>query len=385
MPLARMLSRRGWTFAVVALVLAAAAAFAAWRLLRPVPLELASATRGSIPAQVAGPGTVQARVPVTISARLTSTIIDVSADVGDAVQAGQVLVTLDARDLSARRGAVLKQQESVARQVEAADAAVAKARADLDLARARQRRDADLHAQGFVSLASLDTSTAGARAAEAALENAEAARDARRADHGAVSHELQAAGAQLAYTRLTTPMAGVVVQRLAEPGTTVSPGTPILRLVDPRTLWVATRVDEALVARVMPGQPASIRLRSGAVLPGRVERIAMQSDAATRELDVHVAFAGTPPRVAIDQEADVRIEVGRDEGLVIPATALAQDGTGRNGVLQVVEGRARFVPVVTGAAGEGRVLVREGLKAGDLVVANAREAKAGMRVRPLAR
>lgn len=366
-------------------VVVIAAALASWRLLRAVPVQVASAARGSIPAQVVGPGTVQARVPVTISARLTATIVDVAADVGDAVRAGQVLVTLDARDLSARRGAVLKQQESIARQAEAAEAGVAKARADFELARSRQRRDADLHSQGFVSVASLDASTAGASAAEAALASAEAARDARRADQGAVAHEVLLAGTQLAFTRLTSPMAGVVVQRLAEPGTTVSPGTPILRLVDPRTLWIATRVDEALVARVMPGQPASIRLRSGAVLPGRVERIAMQSDAATRELDVHVAFSGTPPRVAIDQEADVRIEVGRDEGLVLPASALTQDAAGRSGMLQVVEGRARFVPVRTGTAGEGRVLVREGLKEGDTVVANARDAKPGTRVRPLPR
>lgn len=384
MPLVRNLVRRRWPLAL-ALLLVAAAAFAAWRLMRAVPVELAAAVRGSIAVQVAGPGTVQARVPVTLSARLTSTILDVAADVGDSVRAGQVLVTLDARDLSARRAAVLQQQESVARQFDAAEAAVAKARADLDLARARQRRDADLQGQGFVSLASLDASTAGARAAEAGLDSAVAARDARRADQGAVAQEVRVAGAQLAYTRLATPMEGVVVQRLAEPGTTVSPGTPILRLVDPRSLWIATRVDEALVARVMPGQPATIRLRSGSVHAGRVERIAMQSDAATRELDVHVAFAGAPPRVAIDQEADVRIEVGRDDGLVLPASALVQDGTGRSGVLQVVAGRARFAPVVTGAAGEGRVLVREGLQEGDSVVADAREAKPGMRVRPLSR
>jgi len=381
----RNLARRHWTLALAALAIVSVAAFASWRLLRAVPVELATVARGSIPAQVAGPGTVQARVPVTISARLTSTIVEITADVGDSVHAGQVLVSLDARDLAARRGAVLKQQESIARQVDAADAAVAKARADLELAHLRQHRDADLHRQGFVSLASLDASTAGSRAAEAALQSAEASREARRADQGAVAQELRAAGAQLAYTRLTTPMAGLVVQRLAEPGTTVSPGTPILRLVDPRSLWVATRVDEALVARVMPGQPASIRLRSGAVVPGRVERIAMQSDAATRELDVHVAFIGAPPRVAIDQEADVRIEVGRDEGLAVPAGALTQDANGRTGALQVVAGRTRFVPVVTGTAGDGRVLVREGLQAGDTVVANARDAKAGMRVKPLAR
>ena len=379
------MTRRHWAVALLAVVALAAAALAYSRFLRAVPVELASAARGSLPAWVTGPGTVQARVPVTLSARLTSTVLEVGADVGDSVRAGQVLVTLDARDLAARRAGVLKQQESVSRQVQAAEAAVAKARAELELALTRQRRDADLHRQGFVSVASRDVSVAGARAAQAALESAEATWAARRADQGALAQEAVVAGTPVTYPRLAAPMDAVVVQRYAEPGTTVSPGAPILRLVDPRTLWVATRVDEALVERVRVGQPATIRLRSGSVLPGRVERIAMQSDAATRELDVHVAFAGEPPRVAIDQEAEVRIEVGRDEGYVLPAGALVQDRGGRAGVLQVVEGRTRFVAVTASPAADGRLLVRAGLREGDMVVADGRTAKADVRVRPLAR
>ncbi|NWG76048.1 MAG: efflux transporter periplasmic adaptor subunit, partial [Rubrivivax sp.] len=65
--------------------------------------------------------------------------------------------------------------------------------------------------------------------------------------------------------------------------------------------------------------------------------------------------------------------------------ALTRDRDGRQGVLQVVDGRTRFVPVVTGAARDGRVLVREGLAAGDVVVARAQGVVANQRVRPVAR
>jgi hypothetical protein len=124
-------------------------------------------------------------------------------------------------------------------------------------------------------------------------------------------------------------------------------------------------------------------LRSGSVVAGRVERISLQSDAATRELDVHVGFAAAPPRVAIEQEAQVRIETGREEGLVVPSAALLRDAGGEIGVLQVVQGRARFVPVRTGAESAGRVVVRHGLAAGDQVLASAAAGKPGMRVRAL--
>lgn len=375
------MTRRRWSVAIAVAVLAMGVVFGAWRLLRPVAVPFATVERGSVLAYVRGPGTVQARVPVTISARLTSTVLEVAVDVGDAVTPGQPLVQLDGRDLSARHAAVLNQQESIARQVEAASTAVAKARAELELAQARRSRDADLHAQGFVSRASLDVSVAGARAAEAALQGAQATWAARRADQAAVAQELLVARTQAGFTRLSAPMPGIVIQRLAEPGTTVAPGTPILRLVDPRSLWVATRVDEALLERVAVGQPATIHLRSGSVVQGRVARISMQSDAATRELDVNVAFSSIPPRVAIDQEAQVHIEVGQEAGLVLPTTALTHDAGGRPGVLQVVDGRTRFVAVRLGPESEGVVLVRAGLNAGDLVVGDAAGAKPGVRVR----
>jgi hypothetical protein len=148
---------------------------------------------------------------------------------------------------------------------------------------------------------------------------------------------------------------------------------------------VTARIDESVVERVHPGQPATIRLRSGTTLRGKVERVGLQSDAATRELDVQVAFAEPPARIAIDQEAEVRIATGELAGLVVPAGALTRDRQGRQGVLRIVDGRARFAPVVTGTAFDGRVLVREGLQPGDEVVAEAAPVRAGMRIAPRAR
>ncbi|MGV3569347.1 MAG: efflux RND transporter periplasmic adaptor subunit [Ramlibacter sp.] len=378
------MTRPRWLLAVLSAVLALVAGLVAWGLLRSTATPVATATRGTVAAQVSGPGTVQARVPLTVSARITSTIGAIAVDVGDTVQPGQLLVTLEGRDLAAREAGVLRQQESLARQEDAAAAAVARARADLDLALARERRDADLQAQGFVSRASFDASAAGARSAQAALLNAQALWAARRADRAALAQELVVARAQLGYARLVAPMPGLVVQRLAEPGATVGPGTPILRLVDPHTLWVATRVDEALVDRVAVGQPATIRLRSGRTVTGRVQRISPQSDVATRELDVHVAFTSPPAQVAIDQEAEVRIETGRERGLVLPVGAIGRDASGRPGVLQVVDGRARFRPVDLGEEADGVVLVRRGLAEGDRVVARASAASDGKRVHALA-
>lgn len=372
------------TVSVPVLVLAAAAIGLWWRFFAPVPVTLVPVSSGVVPLLVVGPGTVQARVPVTLSARITSTIVELNADVGDRVGAGQLLVRLDDRDLLARQSAIEGQQASLERQIQAAAAAVAKARADLELARTRRNRDAQLQVRGFISQASLDVSNANMLAARAGLEGAEATLAARRADRTALAQEARLARTQLSYSQLTAPMDAIVTQRLAEPGTTVVSGTPILKLVDPATLWVAARIDESIVARISPGQPATIRLRSGQILSGRVARIALQSDAATRELEVHVAFEQPPARIAIDQEAEVRIDTGTVRGLVVPVEALVQDRKGRQGVLRVVDGRASFAPLTAGPAGGGKVLVRDGLNEGEPIVADPRDLKAGMRVQPLA-
>ncbi|MBK6862818.1 MAG: efflux RND transporter periplasmic adaptor subunit [Ideonella sp.] len=368
--------------ALATLLLVGAGGAAWWRFARAVEVATVVAAPGAIAARVVGPGSVQARVPVTLAARVGATVTQVHADVGDAVHAGQLLVTLDDRDLAARRGVVAGQQEALARNTEGARAALAKAQADLDLARSKQRRDAELLAQGFVSQAVVDASNSAAAAAVAGVDAARATLAAREADARTLTQEARYADAVLSYTRIVAPMDGVVIQRLAEAGSSVVPGTPLLKIVDPASLWVATRVDESVVGRVMPGQAASIRLRSGEVVTGKVARIARQSDAATRELDVHVAFDVVPRRFAIDQEAEVAIAVGEDLGILVPLAALARDRAGVQGVLVIDAGRTRFQPVETGGADEHRALVRKGLAGGETIAAAAEGVRAGQRVRP---
>lgn len=376
--------RRLLTGSLLLVIVLAAAGAAWWRFGRAVDVPVAVAAPGSIAARVGGPGTVQARIPVTLSARINASVVQVAADVGDSVRQGQLLVLLDDRDLSARRGVVAGQQEALQRNTEGARAAVLKAQAELDLARGKQRRDVELLAQGFVSQAVLDVSNATRDSAQAGLDAARATLAAREADARSLSQEARYSDVVLSHARIVAPMDGVVVQRAAEVGNTVVPGTVLLKMIDPATLWVATRIDEAVVGRVRPGQAATIRLRSGEQLSGKVARIARQSDAATRELDVHVAFDTPPQRFAIDQEADVGIAVGEDRGILLPLSALMRDRNGRQGVLVVADGRTVFQAVETGGADATRVLVRSGLSGGEAVIAVAAGLTERQRVRPVA-
>jgi HlyD family secretion protein len=368
---------------IVAVILLVAAGAAYLRFGRAAALPVVQATQGRVPQRVVGPASLQARVPVTLAARITATVVQINVDVGDTVKRGQVLALLDDRDLAARRGVVGGQQTATARNLDAAKATIAKAEAELELAHSRRLRDAELLRTGFVSQAVLDASEATLRATAANLDNARAAHSARQADAQALAQEARYSDTVLSFTRIVAPMDGVIISRQAEVGSTVVAGSALLRMVDPASLWLAMRVDESVVSRVQVGQAAGIRMRSGESLAGKVARIARQSDAATRELEVNIAFDQAPVRFAIDQEAEVAIVVGEASGITLPLSALIRDRQGRQGVLVLVGSRAEFRAVQTGASDGHIVLIAQGLAGGERIVAAAEGVKAGARVQPL--
>ena len=351
------------TFAVgAAIALAVLAAGVTWRFLPGEQAQTTPVSQAEVELLVSGPGTVQARVPVTVSARVSAQVVSLHADHGDLVKRGQLLAVLDDRDLAAKRAAAAAARGSNESNIAAAAASLAKARADLELARSRHRRDADLKRDGFISESAYDASALGLKAAAAAVDNSAALLAVRRAEGRAVAEDARYADALWANTRLTAPMDALVIQRAAEVGSMAVPGAPIFRLVDPGTLWIAARIDEALVGKIEEGMPARITLRNGEEHAGRVARISRQSDAATRELEVNVAFDAPPARFAIDQEAQVSILTGVQRGPAVPLGALVRRD-GQQGVMLERGGRKVFQPVRV-VASDGSLAIVDGLDAG---------------------
>ncbi|MDP2752347.1 MAG: efflux RND transporter periplasmic adaptor subunit [Rhodocyclaceae bacterium] len=333
----------------IALVLAGVST---WWFKGGQPVTVVQVSEGALEEQVRGSARVRARVAVTLSARVTAAIIAMEADIGDAVRRDQVLVRLDDRDLRARTAS--------------AGATLARAQADLALATSNERRDKEVFEKGYISAAAMDATVM--------------LRRAKAAEATAVAQEIKLADTQASYANLRSPMAGIVVARLAEPGNMVSPGAPLLRLIDPTTLQVVARIDETEAGRLQPGMPVLIRLRTGGEVTGKVSRIALEADVAAREFEVEITFDKPLTRFAIDQEAEVAIRVGTALGQLVPLSALIRQ-EGKVGVLRVQDGRARFQPVETGTSGNDMILIKKGLSVGDTLVREAQTIRAGARVR----
>lgn len=373
-----------WKIILAVSIVAVLLALLAWRVFFYAPsVAVIQAKEGEVQLEVRGPGAVASRIQATVSTRITGILKDLRADQGDRVKAGQLLALLEDTDTAAKASGAAAAAVASQRNIAVAEAALSKARADRELAQSNFRREDEVFRAGYISKAAMDAAAAALKSAQSAEASAAATLAARQAESRAVAQDATYARALQAFTRIVAPMDGLIIAREAEAGDTVVPGTPIFRLVDTHTLWVVARIDESVVEQVELGQPAVIRLRGGRELPGVVARINLQSDAATRELEVDVAFHEPPERFAIDQEAEVVIHAGMDRGAVIPASALFQQGR-EFGVLVVKDGRAMFRPVRTGASDSERVVVREGIQAGETVIRKPAGLRADSRVRVVA-
>lgn len=332
--------------------------------------------------QVKGPGTVQSKVPVAVSTKITGIVEKLYADQGDRVQKGQLLAELDAAELKAKKSASLAARHRAQRELGRAQADAFKAQANLELAQSNYRRDLEVFKPGYISEAAMDTTRAQLRLAQSEQAAAQAQVAAQAAQAAQAESEVKASEALLSYTRIPAPMDGLITVRKAEVGDTVSPGAPIFQMVDLDTIWVAAWIDASQIAQLKAGQKADIRLRSGRRYQGRVARLTTEADTVTRELEVDVAFETLPEPLVIGEEAEVTIYTGRQRAPAVPLAAIVRGNEG-TGVMVVDQGRLAFRPLTLGLNDGKRTAVLEGLKEGNLVVAQPVAFKPGVRVKPV--
>ncbi len=345
------------------------------------PMPVIAVKKNEIQGKVYGPGTVQSKVPVAVSTKITGILEKLYVDQGDRVKKGQLLAELDVAELKARVAAARAAMSRVQRDMGRARADVAKALASLALAQSNYRRDLELVKDGYISEAAFDTTKAALKVAESEEAAARAAAAALEAEHAQAASELEVTEAALGYTRIVAPMDGLITLRKAEIGNTVSPGSPIFQMVDLDQIWVAAWIDETQIAQLGEGQKASIKLRSGRVFQGKVARLNRAADTVTRELEVDVKFHSQPEPLVIGEEAEVEIATRRQTAPAVPLSAIISRN-GQPGVMVVEGGQLSFRKVSLGVQDGKKAAVLAGLQEGDLIVLNPAGAEVGKKVRP---
>lgn len=379
--------------AAAVVLLAGAAGF---YLARPPLVIVGAVTTRDVAPAVQGVGTIEAKVVVDVSSKVTGRVTSVLVDQGDTIRAGQVLARVDDAQMKAdvdRNEANVRTAEAQLndllagprpQELEQLRARLASASATRAIAERDYQRSQELHAKELISAQDLDharqandVATASERDAHQALDLATQnwARkdqiDAARAQLRAAQSALVLSRANLADTVITSPLDGYVVSRNLEAGGIVNPGTPIFKIADPRTAWAVAYVDERDTAGLVVGDRAGVTLRSlpGRTFRGRVARIEREGDRVTEQLTVDVAFVERPPRLILGEQVEAVIRPPAHRGVAaVPVAAMVRGPQGA-GALVVENGRLRFAPARFGAVDPaGWVEVLGGLQAGTEVV-----------------
>jgi len=286
----------------------------------------------------------------TISAQVMGRIVDLRADVGDFVKAGQVVARIDQRE--------------AAQVVASSEAQVAQARANLQNARLSLERARRLLESNFVSTSAVDRAEAEYKAAEAQLKAAEAG-----AGQAAVSK---------GYTTVVAPISGVVSARNVEVGEMAAPGKPLLTTFDPNDMRVVAEVPQSMVPEIRALSRAAVEVPSvGKWIKVNSMVIVPAADPRTHSTRVRLYLAGDERDIYPGVYAQAHFAVGRAKKLVIPVQSVIRRSEVSGVYVVSNKGATSFRQIRLGEkTGDGLVEVLAGVSAGEQVALEP--IKAGM-------
>lgn len=360
------------SYLVWPLVVIAALVLVKLTLLAPPRVKVVTVQKRDLTAQVYGNGTVEAKVMVGVSSKITGRIVELYCDQGDHVKRGQLLARLESGDLFQQQLQSEAGVSKAAANLNVERASLQKARANLILAENNAKRYNALLNSGMVSRQEAEQYENIYQVAREDVVRSAAMIEAIQMEQAANRAGVGFARSKVADTRIYAPHDGVIISRDLENGATATPGQAIFTLADPRTIWIKANVDESQLAGVAVGRNAVITLRSspGKQWGGRVARLGYQSDRVTEELEVDVVF--TPPLQSfrLGEQAEVYITTGI-KGAVpsLPSAVLITSGknpgvwVAENGRLKFklvtigIKDRSDFTEVTGGLAGNEQVVV----------------------------
>jgi RND family efflux transporter MFP subunit len=201
---------------------------------KPISVQLSVPAGAASSASIEASGVVEASRTVSISTRIMGYITRMNVKAGDAVKAGQVLFTVNATDISAKKAQT--------------DAMIAQAEAQLYTAQKDLDRYTTLYKQQSATAKELEQVTLQYQSAKASVESARQMRNE--------------VNAQFSYTTVTAPFNGIVSQKMADAGSLVNPGMPVLMLEQSGKLQVSVSVPEKEIAAVKPGMEAQLEVEA---------------------------------------------------------------------------------------------------------------------------
>jgi HlyD family secretion protein len=364
---------------------------------RPIPVDLATVSKGPMEVTVDDEGKTNVRHVYTVSAPIAGKVLrishplgqhDVSVHVGDKVKAAETVVAVMQPTVPSFLD--VRSREELQAMLTAADASVTLAEAEvrrieavLEFSQSELRRSEALARTSSIPERSREKARFDVATNEAALASAKAQQDVRRSERASVAARLTSPSTT-SETRsdcciqLLAPVTGVVLKIIQESEAVVLPGKPLIEIGDPSDLEVVADLLSTDAVQIKVGNSVRIDGWGGSSIAGRVVRVDPAGFLKVSALGIEeqrvrttIDFVGPPEewsRLGHDYRVIVHVTVwGEPNVLNVPVSALFRQGE-EWAVYLVKNGRAQATPVKIGHRNNRSAEVLSGLSDGDRVV-----------------
>lgn len=357
----------------------------------------AKVTRSSIEDFYEATGTVKAKTTTQVSANIMGRIVSFPVAEGDTVTQGQTLVEIDNRESLAqyqKAQAGLKEAQAglieIDRSVEAANAGVQTAEANRHLAEVTFGRYKELFERRSATAQEFDEAQSRLKMATSELERAKASVQVVLSKKKQLNARIEQANADIAatkvfqgYSRIVSPVSGIIVKKFAESGSTAGPGVPLLSIEDNSQYRLEAGVEESRSKHIQIGNRVNVRidaLGQGEFF-GTVAEIMPTADAASRSYTVKIDLPANP-LLKTGLYGLARFPAAQKEAITVPASAMVERGQLTGVYVVAADGTAQFRIITAGKTSEGMVEVLSGVLEGDeIVTSDAATISEGTRIR----
>lgn len=331
---------------------------------------------------------------IDVHAKVAGFLKSITVDVGDHVNAGQLLAVLEIPELQddmvTAEAAVKRSQEEVNR----AQADLGRTESAHEVAHLGSTRLAAVMKQrpNLVAQQDIDEAQGRDRVAEAQVATARAAVAAAQEQLAVARANENKTKTLFAYARITAPFTGVITHRYADTGSMIQAGTssqsqamPVVRLSQNNLLRLTIQVPESVVAQIHLGAPVDVKVQAlNRNFQGKVARFADKLSLDTRTMETEVDVPNPKLELVPGMYAYAQITTDQAHDVVVaPIQALDRKDDKATVMVVAGDGRLELRPVTVGLESPNQVEVRSGLAPGDLAVIGSRaQLKAGRTVTP---
>jgi membrane fusion protein, multidrug efflux system len=310
-------------------------------------------------------GTVRSAITSTLGAEISGTVREVRVKPGDRVERGQLLAVLDDRSpraqLAAAEAGVTESKEGLAE----ADQALQAATAERKLAEVTYHRYQDLLAKTSATQQEFDSAEARYKSAVANQAAAEARKRQMEARDLQAQSQQESAQTVFSYSRIVSPIDGVVTGKLVDTGTLVMPGTPIFTVEDTAHYRLEASVPEELLPKVRQGQRVPVWTGHGQ-FTGSVVEVVPAADPGSRTFLVKLALPSSCS-CRSGEYGKASFRVGERKALAVPRAAVIERGQLEGVYVVDSSGIAQYRLVKTGKSFGGQIEILSGLSEGEQV------------------